>query len=106
MSFLIEKRIFFRDREYIKIFPYHYVGCHLMAAQVSLESLLQTFDIDIQLLSKNFNVYNYIHTTICYSKCHIFILNGFKWYRAMKMWLLKLVWVNISIDKQWLTTIG
>ena len=77
-----------------------------MAAQVSLESLLQTFDIDIQLLGKNLNVYNYIHTTICYSKCHIFILNGFKWYRAMKMWLLKLVWVNISIDKQWLTTIG
>ena len=45
-----------------------------MAAQVSLESLLQTFDIDIQLLGKNFNVYNYIHTTICYSKCHIFYL--------------------------------
>ena len=45
-----------------------------MAAQVSLESLLQTLDIDIQLLGKNFNVYNYIHTTICYSKCHIFYL--------------------------------
>ena len=31
----------------------YFCGYHLMPAQVSLESLLQTFDIDIQLLSKN-----------------------------------------------------
>ncbi len=43
-----------------------------MAAQVSLESLLQTFDIDIQLLGKNFNVYNYIHTTINTTKNKVF----------------------------------
>ena len=84
---------------YMYLAIYLFVGYHFMRAQVSLESLLQTFDIDIQLLSKNLSTYNYIYNRICYLKCHIFKCSN-SIERCIAERLLKLVWVNISVNKQ------